>query len=143
MSHVFVGQPVAIRELSDEVWLLTFMHHDLGFFDHQTGRVTRAENHIGAKVLGHDPVSPMCPEWTWAAVGSSLGFEPRTVWQNHETCVQQPRYEQGGRRVGSSKFQKPVTPIHQVNDRIHPSYIREREKQGRSRWICDTQEYFI
>ena len=44
------------QELSDKVWLVSFMQYDLGFFDHETGRITSAENPFGAKVL------PMCPE---------------------------------------------------------------------------------
>ena len=56
LSTVFAGQNVGIKEVSDKVWLVSFMQYDLGFFDHETGRVTSAENPFGAKVL------PMCPE---------------------------------------------------------------------------------
>jgi putative transposase len=56
LSTVFAGQNVGIKEVSDQVWLVSFMQYDLGFFDHETGRVTSAENPFGAKVL------PMCPE---------------------------------------------------------------------------------
>jgi putative transposase len=53
---VFAGQNVGIKEVSDKVWLVSFMQYDLGFFDQETGRITSAENPFGAKVL------PMCPE---------------------------------------------------------------------------------
>jgi putative transposase len=56
LSTVFAGQNVGIKEVSDKVWLVSFMQYDLGFFDHETGRLTSAENPFGAKVL------PMCPE---------------------------------------------------------------------------------
>jgi putative transposase len=56
LSIVFAGQNVGIKEVSDKVWLVSFMQYDLGFFDHETGRITSAENPFGAKVL------PMCPE---------------------------------------------------------------------------------
>jgi putative transposase len=56
LSTVFAGQNVGIKEVSDKVWLVSFMQYDLGFFDYETGRVTSAENPFGAKVL------PMCPE---------------------------------------------------------------------------------
>jgi putative transposase len=62
LSHVFSGQPIGIREVAEKIWLVTFMHYDLGFFDHQTGRVECAQNPFGAKVVGPNPVSPMCPE---------------------------------------------------------------------------------
>jgi putative transposase len=56
LSIVFAGQNVGIKEVSDKVWLVSFMQYDLGFFDQETGRITSAENPFGAKVL------PMCPE---------------------------------------------------------------------------------
>jgi len=55
LSIVFAGQNVGIKEVSDKVRMVSFMQYDLGFFDHETGRVTSAENPIDAKVL------PMCP----------------------------------------------------------------------------------
>ena len=55
LSTVFAGQNVGIKQVSDKVWLVSFMQYDLGFFDHETGRITSAENPFGAKVL------PMCP----------------------------------------------------------------------------------
>ena len=56
LSIVFAGQNVGIKEVSDKVWLVSFMQYDLGFFDHETGRITSAENPFGANVL------PMCSE---------------------------------------------------------------------------------
>jgi putative transposase len=50
LSTVFAGQNVGIKEVSDKIWLVSFMKYDLGFFDHQTGTVTSAENPFGAKV---------------------------------------------------------------------------------------------
>ena len=55
LSTVFAGQNVGIKEVSDKVWLVSFMQYDLGFFDHETGRVTSAENPFGAKVLTMSP----------------------------------------------------------------------------------------
>jgi len=56
LSTVFAGQNVGIKEVSSNIWLVSFMQYDLGFFDHETERITSAENPFGAKVL------PMCPE---------------------------------------------------------------------------------
>jgi putative transposase len=55
LSTVFAGQNVGVKEVSDRIWLVTFMDYDLGFFDHETGRLGSAENPFAAKVL------PMCP----------------------------------------------------------------------------------
>lgn len=56
LSAVFAGQNVDFKEVADKVWLVIFMQDDLGFFDHETGRITSVENPFGAKVL------PMYPE---------------------------------------------------------------------------------
>jgi putative transposase len=56
LSQVFAGQKVGIREVEEKIWLVSFMHYDLGFFDHHAIRVECAPNPFGAKVL------PMSPE---------------------------------------------------------------------------------
>jgi putative transposase len=56
LSQVFAGQNVGIKEVANKIWLVSFMHYDLGFFDHEAGRVECAPNPFGAKVL------PMSPE---------------------------------------------------------------------------------
>ncbi len=38
-STVFAGQDVGIREVADQIWLVSFMNYDLGFFDEEEGRV--------------------------------------------------------------------------------------------------------
>jgi putative transposase len=54
LSTVFAGQNVGVKEISDKIWLVSFMKYDLGFFDQELGTVTSTENPFGAKVL------PMC-----------------------------------------------------------------------------------
>jgi putative transposase len=55
LSQVFAGQNVGVREVADHIWLISFMHYDLGFFDDQCSRVECAPNPFTAKVL---PMSP-------------------------------------------------------------------------------------
>jgi putative transposase len=55
LSTVFAGQNVGVKEVSDRIWLVSFMDYDLGFFDHETGRLGSVDNPFAAKVL------PMCP----------------------------------------------------------------------------------
>lgn len=38
-STVFAGQWVGIREVADQIWLVSFMDYDLGFFDQNENRV--------------------------------------------------------------------------------------------------------
>jgi len=51
LSQVFAGQKIGIREISEKIWLVSFMHYDLGFFHEEADRVECAENPFGAKVL--------------------------------------------------------------------------------------------
>jgi putative transposase len=55
LSHVFAGQNVGIKEIAEKIWLVTFMHYDLGFFDEEAVRVECAQNPFEAQVL---PISP-------------------------------------------------------------------------------------
>ena len=57
LSTVFAGQIVGIREVADEIWLVSFMDYDLGFFDKEKGRVEPALNPFGP-----DKVLTMSPE---------------------------------------------------------------------------------
>jgi putative transposase len=41
--------------VADKIWLVSFMHYDLGFFNRETCRLGSAGHPFGAKVL------PMCP----------------------------------------------------------------------------------
>ena len=54
LSHVFAGQNVGVTQVGEHVWLVTFMHYDLGYFDDEECRVEPIENPFGPKVL------PMC-----------------------------------------------------------------------------------
>ena len=56
LSQAFAGQMVGIREVSDAIWLVSFMEYDLGFFDEDEGRVEPAENPFKTKVLPMSPV---------------------------------------------------------------------------------------
>jgi putative transposase len=57
LSNVFAGRTVGIREVDDQVWLVSFMDYDLGFFDQDEGRVEPAPNPFVP-----DKVLTMCPE---------------------------------------------------------------------------------
>ena len=46
---MFSGQYVSIREVADKIWLVSFMHYDLGFFDKEENRV---------EPVGNNPFTP-------------------------------------------------------------------------------------
>ena len=54
LSHVFAGQNVGVTQVGERIWLVTFMHYDLGYFDNEAGRVEPIADPFGSKVL------PMC-----------------------------------------------------------------------------------
>ena len=56
LSLSFAGQNVGIKEVSDRIWLVTFMHYDLGFFDHEQCRLEPVDNPFAPKV---SPMSPV------------------------------------------------------------------------------------
>jgi putative transposase len=56
VSQALAGQLVGVRQVSDRIWLVTFMHYDLGYFDDETCRLEPIANPFGPTVL------PMSPE---------------------------------------------------------------------------------
>jgi len=56
LSTVFAGPRVGIREVADEIWLVSFMDYALEFFDQEKGRVEPAPNPFALeKVLTMSP----------------------------------------------------------------------------------------
>jgi hypothetical protein len=54
-GQVFAGQAVGISEIHDDIWLITFMDYDLGYFDLETRVLEPLENPFGPKVLPKSP----------------------------------------------------------------------------------------
>jgi putative transposase len=50
-SQVFAGQAVGIKEVHDDIWQVSFMDYDLGYFDLETRVLEPLENPFGPKVL--------------------------------------------------------------------------------------------
>ena len=51
LSTVFAGQQVGVMQVGERIWLVSFMHYDLGYFDDETCRLEPIENPFGPKVL--------------------------------------------------------------------------------------------
>jgi putative transposase len=49
--QVFAGRSVGIKEVHDDIWLVSFMEYDLGCFDLETRVLEPLENPFGPKVL--------------------------------------------------------------------------------------------
>ncbi len=57
LSTAFAGQTMGLREVEDQVWLVSFLHYDIGFFDQERNRVEPAQNPFAPQ-----KVLTMCPE---------------------------------------------------------------------------------
>ena len=54
--HIPTGQNVYVTQVGARIWLVTFVHYDLGYFDDETCRLEPIDNPFGPRVL------PMSPE---------------------------------------------------------------------------------
>ena len=52
-SQVFAGQAVGIKEVHDDIWLVSFMDYDLGYFDLETRVLGTAEQSLRPKSVTH------------------------------------------------------------------------------------------
>jgi hypothetical protein len=50
ISTVLAGQRVGIKEVDDGIWLVTFMHYDLGYIDLEQRTLQTINNPFGANV---------------------------------------------------------------------------------------------
>jgi putative transposase len=50
-SQVFAGQAVGFKGVHDDIWLVSFMEYDLGYFDLETRVLAPLENPFGPKAL--------------------------------------------------------------------------------------------
>jgi putative transposase len=71
-SQVLAGQAVGSKEDQDDIWLLSFMDYDLGYFDRETRVLEPLENPFGPKAL------PMSSGWTHKLMVPAVGLEPTT-----------------------------------------------------------------
>ena len=55
-SHVFAGQRVGIKEVDEGIWIVSFMHYDLGFIDLEQKTLQPLDNPFGPRLLPMSPV---------------------------------------------------------------------------------------
>lgn len=51
VSNALAEQAVGIKEVQDGIWLVSFMHYDLGYFDEDSRRLEPLDNPFGPKLL--------------------------------------------------------------------------------------------
>jgi putative transposase len=73
-SKVFAGQAVGIKEVHDDIWLVSFMDYPLGYFDLETRVLEPLKNPFGPTVLPNvlgTLCNPMPPGWAPGQSGAS------------------------------------------------------------------------
>jgi hypothetical protein len=48
---VFAGQNVGVKQVDEGIWMVSFMHYDLSFFDLDSCKVNLANNPFSPEVL--------------------------------------------------------------------------------------------
>ena len=51
LSTVLAGQRVGIKEVDDGIWIVSFMHYDLGFIDLEQKTLQPLDNPFGSRLL--------------------------------------------------------------------------------------------
>ena len=58
LSQVFAGQAVGVKQVSERVWLVSFMDYDLGYIDLEQKTLQPLDNPFGPRVSPMSPVRP-------------------------------------------------------------------------------------
>ena len=51
LSTVFAGQLIGVKQVTNSVWLVSFMHYDLGYFDAESCRLEPIQDPFRSNVL--------------------------------------------------------------------------------------------
>ena len=51
ISYTLAGQRVGIKEVDDGIWIVSFMHYDLGYIDLDQRTLQPLDNPFGARLL--------------------------------------------------------------------------------------------
>jgi hypothetical protein len=72
------GQRVGIKEIDDGIWIVSFMHYDLGYIDLEQKTLQPLDNPC-YPCLRYG-LLPMSPIRTFVYLARPAGFEPTTPW---------------------------------------------------------------
>jgi hypothetical protein len=105
---VFAGQNVGVTQVGERIWLVTFMHYDLGYFDDETCRLEPIENPFGPKLYRNE-VLPIDPEWTHRRLARRTGRFPQLVDSTSgvESAVGAVIHRRSARRACSGGAARP------------------------------------
>ncbi|MEM8589191.1 MAG: hypothetical protein AAGG65_14130 [Pseudomonadota bacterium] len=80
VSPVLAGQRLGIKEVDDGIWLISFMHDDLGYADLQQRILQPIDTPFAARVSPMSPVQSVThvSRWDNENMATPAGFEPAT-----------------------------------------------------------------
>ena len=79
-SSVMAGQKLGFKEVDDGIWLVSFMHYDLGYIDLEQKTLQTLDNPFGSRLLPMSQVQTvtyLSGSDMFFRVGA-IGFEPTT-----------------------------------------------------------------
>jgi transposase InsO family protein len=78
ISGVLAGQRLGIKEVDDGIWLVSFLHYDLGYIDleQRTLQPSTTPSAQGCHLCLRYVLLPMSPVWTNEVLADGEGFEP-------------------------------------------------------------------
>ncbi len=100
LSTVFAGQSVGIKQVSEHIWLVSFMDYDLGYFDHETCRLEPPREPLRTRSVGPVPDSD-------ASCGASEAARERAPTQR---CS-----ERAASRPSMTENDESVTHVSRIN----------------------------
>jgi hypothetical protein len=76
LSQVFAGQMVGIKQVDERIWLVSFMHYDLGYIDLEQRTLQTLDNPFGPRLspIHKYVLLPMSPGWTPRQAGGDGGI---------------------------------------------------------------------
>ena len=95
LSQVFAGQDVGVKQVSDRIWLVTFMDYELGYVDDETCRLEPIANPFWPKcyLCARNKTPPMRPEWTyrgWRPTATRIGTRSTPSSSRGPGCGRSP-----------------------------------------------------
>ncbi len=81
VSTVLAGQRLGIKEVDEGIWIVSFMHYDLGYIDLEQKTLQPLDNPFGSRLLPMSYVQPVTyvSGLHRACLGWLMGFEPTTT----------------------------------------------------------------
>ena len=92
ISTVLAGQKLGIKEVDDGIWLVSFMHYDLGYFDLEQETLQPLDNPFGTRLSPMSQVRSVTyvSGLDRSSLAERVGFEPTVRFPAHTLSKRAP-----------------------------------------------------